>query len=133
MKSLDDFYNQKKKGKLYKNSGCKQCKIKANSKYQKDNAHAVRERHWKRTYGLDDSDYQIMLEKQHGVCGICSKSFSILRIDHCHKTGTVRGLLCDKCNLAIGLLADSKENLLKALSYLEQPPEYFLPNDSAPV
>ena len=43
-----------------------------------------------------------------------------LVVDHDHKTGAVRGLLCHNCNRALGLLQDSKENLMNCLSYLER-------------
>ena len=77
----------------------------------------------KRNYGLDFSEYNKMLEKQNGVCAICSSTppdhhKKRLNIDHCHASGRVRGLLCDACNRAIGLLKDSPELMLKAISYL---------------
>ena len=81
------------------------------------------ELHMKRNYGLDFSEYNKMLEKQNGVCAICSSTppdhhKKRLNIDHCHASGRVRGLLCDACNRAIGLLKDSPELMLKAISYL---------------
>ncbi len=81
------------------------------------------ELHMKRNYGLDFSEYNKMLEKQNGVCAICSSSppdhhKKRLNIDHCHTTGRIRGLLCDACNRALGLLKDSPDLMLKAISYL---------------
>lgn len=80
-------------------------------------------------YGLSSSDYEILLEKQGGVCAICSKPetrthhktgtpFS-LAVDHDHETGRVRGLLCTKCNKAIGALGDNHEIISKVIMYLE--------------
>lgn len=81
------------------------------------------ELHMKRQYGLGFVEYNKMLEKQNGVCAICNSTppnhhKKRLNIDHCHTTGRVRGLLCDACNRALGLLKDSPELMLKAISYL---------------
>lgn len=81
------------------------------------------ELHMKRSYGLDFSKYNMMLENQNGVCAICSSlppkhHKQRLNIDHCHSTGRVRGLLCDACNRALGLMKDSPDLMLKAISYL---------------
>lgn len=63
-------------------------------------------------YGLTSIQYAEMLGAQHGVCAVCnkpeaSKSRRHLTVDHDHKTGKVRGLLCSKCNTALGLLGDN--------------------------
>ena len=52
------------------------------------------------------------------ACDICHKKHS-LTVDHCHKTGNVRGTLCGSCNRAIGLFQDNKEFLTRAVKYLE--------------
>ena len=59
-----------------------------------------------------------MLEKQSRRCGICGKTFlKRINIDHCHKTGKTRGLLCTACNISLGHI--EKENFLeKAQEYL---------------
>lgn len=60
----------------------------------------------KRNYGIDEAEYQRMFDAQGGRCGICGgdKSFGNgkLHVDHCHRTGRVRKLLCVKCNMALG-------------------------------
>ena len=82
------------------------------------------ELHMKRAYGLGFKEYEEMLFNQNGVCAICSgeppknQHKTRLNIDHCHTTGKVRGLLCDACNRAIGLLKDSQDLLEKAKQYL---------------
>jgi hypothetical protein len=58
-------------------------------------------------------------------CGICGKAtepgrWGNLHIDHCHKTGKVRGVLCSECNSAIGKLKDDPDLLRKAIVYLER-------------
>ena len=69
-----------------------------------------------------------MLADQNGVCAICGKDEPNehgrtgkkfrLAVDHCHDTGVVRGLLCQKCNRASGLLKDDLTLLQKAMEYL---------------
>jgi len=73
-------------------------------------------------YGITKEDYNLMFEKQNGNCAICCKHQSLfkksLHVDHCHSTNRVRGLLCSKCNQAIGLFKDSQESMLRACKYL---------------
>lgn len=81
-----------------------------------------------KNYGLSLGEYDALLQKQGGVCAICGqdepsahgrtgKQFR-LAVDHCHETGIVRGLLCQKCNRAVGLFGDNPILLRKAISYL---------------
>lgn len=74
-----------------------------------------------RNSGLSAAKYIEMLRKQEGVCAICKQppKGRTLDIDHCHVTNTIRGLLCSKCNTAIGLLNESPTLFYSALSYLE--------------
>jgi hypothetical protein len=65
------------------------------------------------------ADYEAMLERQRGACAICKKSDEALCVDHCHACGKVRGLLCAKCNSALGFCNDSPEHLLAAVAYLQ--------------
>lgn len=73
-----------------------------------------------RNYGIDVADYDRMLEEQGGGCYICGKKPEkrALDIDHDHKTGKVRGLLCSNHNRGIGLLEDDISLLAKAIQYL---------------
>ena len=68
-------------------------------------------------------DYCNMFDNQDGKCAICKTShkthYRHLDIDHCHKTGRVRGLLCSKCNLMIGYAEDNSKTLKSAIKYLE--------------
>jgi hypothetical protein len=70
---------------------------------------------------IDRPTYIKLLERQSGRCAICNvppSSTVPLCIDHDHETGQVRGLLCTKCNVGIGVLGDTAEHLRKALAYL---------------
>lgn len=70
--------------------------------------------------------YDEMLSSQGGVCKICGRpdtgriNTRRLFVDHCHKTGRVRGILCYKCNTLIGHAQDDPERLRKAAEYLEK-------------
>lgn len=76
-----------------------------------------------RKYGITSADYDAMLSTQGGECAICGTNVpggnkSFFCVDHDHKTGAVRGLLCESCNRGIGILNDDPDILDKAASYL---------------
>lgn len=80
-----------------------------------------------RFYGLTVDEYNELLRRQRGGCAICGmdntnasgtrRQFE-LSVDHCHDTGRVRGLLCNRCNRALGLFGDDPAILRKAIAYL---------------
>lgn len=82
----------------------------------------------KNNFSLTPEDYSALLQKQDGVCYICKKPetkitkgvLCRLAVDHNHKTGRVRGLLCDKCNRGLGYFKDSPTLLRVAADYLER-------------
>jgi len=77
-------------------------------------------RRWKRRlrpYRITLEGFQRLYRKQGGRCAICRRE-GRLQIDHDHRTGRVRGLLCRECNVALGLLRDSLESLRAAVRYL---------------
>lgn len=70
-------------------------------------------------YGITPEAFQLMLLRQKNSCGICEEVFSEEpNVDHCHRTGEVRGLLCGRCNRALGGFRDSLEVLERAKEYL---------------
>lgn len=73
-------------------------------------------------YKIKPEDYNRIYDNQKGRCKICDIPQSELKrslsIDHCHKTGRVRGLLCQDCNLMLGLAKDRIEILRKSIVYL---------------
>ena len=73
---------------------------------------------WKRK-GMNPDEAQRMYESKSS-CDICGTSVEGKKkhVDHNHKTGQVRGILCDKCNLGIGLFNENPEILINATSYL---------------
>lgn len=88
--------------------------------------HSKRHYFLKYKFGITEEQYDKMLADQGGCCAICkssnsgNKRSSRLSIDHCHSTGKIRGLLCSSCNKAIGLMKDSQDILVSAISYLNR-------------
>lgn len=62
--------------------------------------------------------------KEQGGCEICGKSISFegakvtARVDHCHSTGAIRGIICNRCNQALGMFGDNVDGIYKLLAYL---------------
>lgn len=83
----------------------------------------------KRNYGISRKTYLEMFEVQDGCCAICgAKETTVIKgktlslaVDHCHKGGKIRGLLCKGCNQAIGLMKENPEILRRAIAYLSRP------------
>ena len=136
LKNLSEFYAESrvKDGKQAK---CKTCTCKMTAEYRKKNPEIYRKaslKHWNnlddkkkharwiKRYGVTSEMYLDMFNKQKGTCKICQKecvSGQVLSIDHCHKTNIVRGLLCKKCNSALGMLNDNIEFFESAITYLK--------------
>lgn len=78
------------------------------------------ERELIRKYGLTLEDKARMYQKQNSSCAICQEPTNLkdIVVDHCHTTGIVRGLLCNHCNKALGLLKDKIELCMNMASYL---------------
>jgi hypothetical protein len=73
----------------------------------------------RRRYGLTPDQYRRLLEVSGGSCPVCEgASGEPLCIDHCHATGEVRGMLCRRCNRALGLLGDTIADVERLAGYL---------------
>lgn len=111
----------------------KQLSERKREKYRKLDAHLKQKRcrvaALKHLYGISPEDYIDMHEAQHGLCAICQQpetglnntrtSARLLSVDHDHQTQQVRGLLCLKCNHALGCADDSILKLRSMIAYLE--------------
>lgn len=114
---------------------CRECNSARVKKWQADNP----ERHienWKRhtankdsvvakarQYNISYDDLTGLFDAAAGVCQICNQEGDRwLVIDHCHQSMRIRGILCEKCNQALGLFRDSVGNLERAIEYLEKEP-----------
>lgn len=97
----------------------------AKEKYQNSDKIKYREAAWKKAgiKNMTVQKYNEMFLKQNQACSICKTHQSFfkrtLAVDHCHKTGNVRGLLCDNCNRALGYLKESKQIITNMLKYIE--------------
>lgn len=99
---------------------CADCKVDARDATK---ARARDQRLRLNLYGLTQEQYDDMLAAQLGQCAICQTDQPGRKgwaIDHCHETGLVRGILCNSCNLGLGLFRDSGDALLSAALYLEK-------------
>lgn len=110
-RNRDDKFFTSARGRI-----CVDCQAKKRS----DSTHA---RRIEDTYGLSLEDYERLLAYQGGGCAICGgKRKYRLNVDHCHKSGLVRGLLCRRCNKLLRDVRDNCETLEGAIVYLTQTP-----------
>jgi hypothetical protein len=74
--------------------------------------------------GLIESQYERLLKEQGDKCKICNNKFSKnpfeICVDHCHKTNRVRGILCGKCNRALGLFNDNPTFIKRAIKWIQK-------------
>lgn len=92
--------------------------------YYQNNKEKSKDRMLRRNYGISLDEYNKMLEEQKGNCYVCERHHTTqkksLSVDHCHKTGVVRRLLCSNCNTSLGLLKENIESVKKLINYIEE-------------
>jgi hypothetical protein len=102
---------------------CRKCRNSEAIKWQKQNPRSRRNTHLKSKFGITIEQFDSLLKLQNHCCAICMsptpRGRGTFHVDHCHKTGTVRGLLCHDCNTGIGKFGDNVKMLQKAIDYLE--------------
>lgn len=148
-KSIDNYYvNTNDRGYKFPSSICKQCtclkhrqKRSAMSEEQRQsirdrkksynvkNRDKSKNRELKRNFNISYDIFLTMKVSQNNLCAICKKQESALSndgyikelaVDHCHKTGKIRGLLCSACNIGIGKFKECVDNLEQAITYLKK-------------
>lgn len=121
---------------------CKECANTLNRQWRIDNPEKVknknnerrnnperkeydRQRSYLRRYGITRDEYNNLREGQNYKCFICGihendniSRWGVLCLDHCHRTGRIRKLLCATCNKGLGCFKDSHSLLIKAANYL---------------
>ena len=104
------------RGKGWKRKQCYSCMYK---KFKKSNPDYWRKYLLRDKFVITLEDYEVMLAEQNSVCAICGgKDNKKLAVDHDHKTGKVRGLLCVNCNHLLGRAKDELHILQQAINYL---------------
>lgn len=101
-----------KKNQARVNSGMKE--------HYSSNKEAIRFRRIFLTYGLTKEGYLTLQAEQNGVCAVCKlpNASKALAVDHSHETLAIRGLLCDKCNTALGLLDEDPKRMQSLIAYV---------------
>lgn len=130
MTATPDKYPQGK----FKDKPCRWCKnefspLAPSHLYCSDSCKdkGLADNYYNKIYGIGLLKVEELLIKQNSVCAICEEvGFKMhegvnspLNVDHCHKTGEVRGLLCHNCNRALGLLKDDISRLERSIDYLK--------------
>jgi hypothetical protein len=91
----------------------------ARGKVSRDKVGGARTYHLSRRYGISADEADVMLEAQGGLCAIC-RSAPAEHVDHDHRTGQVRALLCFNCNGGLGQFGDDPVRLRAAAAYVER-------------
>ena len=141
---ISGFYKRKDGSDRYR-SACKKCEILGDTIYRRNkrlNLHPVppprkrkykdaqertRNRALREKYGLTIHTYQELWDEQNGKCFICHNEeknvingkIVPLSVDHCHITGQIRKLLCNRCNTSLGKVNEDPTILLSMINYLE--------------
>jgi len=140
-KPTEMFNTTKVEGKIYFRKQCKECYGEYNRARAKayraknEESTALARKEWKaknpdkvklyskrsvwKLRGIDPDKAEAYLLAHHGKCDLCGLTEGrALAVDHCHKTGIIRGMLCTNCNTAIGLLKDDPDLMIKAANYV---------------
>lgn len=88
-------------------------------RYRTKDKNRIKNVHLKCQYGITLADYNEMKISQNNKCLICNREVKLV-VDHCHTSGKVRGLLCYRCNSALGSFKDSVNILNNAIKYLNK-------------
>lgn len=125
-KTWENFHRKKSGHKGY-NPRCILCVSRARASSRRVNLDGARrgERarrgrtgaNYKTRYGIDREEYERMAREQAGACMTCGQDEKRLVVDHNHRTGKVRDLLCDRCNRGVGVVEEPGE-LLRLMAYL---------------
>ena len=119
VKAFDDFFDNKR----YKSGKASYCKECHRGYYKQRCPEKRRLEYVKAHYGLSPEEYYRLKTSANSTCQTCgtpegdSKPTKLV-VDHCHETGKVRGMICDRCNRALGLVGDNIQTLSNLITYL---------------
>lgn len=128
IKNNSDYHNRQKDNCNRWRRANKDKKNSMDKQYQLKNRKRISRRNYDKElsqYGLSVDSLASLVKYQDNKCGVCSRDLNKSKtrhVDHDHKTGIARGVLCHKCNLGIGLLGDDINGLERAIDYLNQTP-----------
>lgn len=126
VQKFDSQFHIDKRKPLGLTYSCRDCGNKRTKKFYHSKPKERRKSEWlKYAYGITLEQYNEAFVFQNGKCAFCEKSSDDpkgLVVDHCHKTGTFRHLLCSPCNMAFGLLKESEKTISKMLDFLKKSP-----------
>jgi len=105
------------------NHYCKTCECDRKKIEYKNPIYREKKKYYviEKLYGLTKVDYIAMLSSQNNKCIVCSCDFSdenVPHIDHCHTRNVVRGILCNYCNVALGMVNDDTQRLKNLIKYI---------------
>jgi hypothetical protein len=103
---------------------CKWCRSDTRKSNDGRDSRLIKDRYLKWKYGISLDEYEAIKDSQGGVCAVCGNGQGqdgrkYLDVDHCHRTGKVRGLLCSHCNRALGLLSEDQSRIRKLADYIQ--------------
>jgi len=155
-KPENEFYTRKRNNKIFLENPCKKCYSHIHSFYYKKNINTISKwrseygqknkislkyKRIKNNYGISAQSFEDLRKSQDFKCKICYKEegkefWKTLYIDHCHKNGKIRGLLCNSCNRALGLFKENPQILKNTIIYLcntQYPFTYFRKNTKSGI
>lgn len=118
-------------------SYCKDCNAERQAEWKQKNPKKVgdnqRRYALKKSFGITPEIYEELLQAQNEDCAICHRHYTTfskrLAVDHCHKTGLIRGLLCLYCNRGLAAYHDKADYFRRAADYLEQGTGLYVPEN----
>ena len=124
-KSLNSFYTKNKKGDPMRYAPtCKGCELKHRQKQYNGLSVITRKK-----VGMSESEFLELVEQSDSKCNICFRQLDVTKsteynkricLDHCHTTNKARGILCNSCNTALGLVKEDISNLENMIRYIER-------------
>jgi hypothetical protein len=118
-KSTEDFPRNRRRP-TGRGVHCKECHNRRGREFIRKKYGDTRHYHFRQKYGLSLAEVEILKSSQGGLCAVCRRQ-PALHVDHDHKSGHVRGVVCESCNGFLGAFGDDPALVQAAIEYLEKP------------